>query len=203
MNHRHIFAIIILVALCLYSGGQLAAYRTEKQRPFIDLIDLLLMYSSFGDWFTGAEPDSPIYWHTRGLKWQNHTAIRDGEVVVTVNGKPFSVGTNEKMPLLWKIRLNGWRTGIGKVEITSPHGVSVDLEREMEKRGIDYVLVRACPKSETTRAKRLYKMKAVSWLYYESGCLEDMCGVRLELFPVHRKKPDEVLELVPETCGKK
>ncbi len=204
MNYRHLFAGIMAVVLCLCCIGLSSAYRTENQRPFIDLIDLLLMYISPTEWSTGAEPDSPIYWHTRGIKWLEKTAIREGEVVITIDGKPFSVGTNEKMPVLWSIRLNGSRTGIGTVEITSPHGVSIDLEQEMGKRGIDYELVRASPSSEATRAKRLYKMKPApaSWLYCESGCSEDTCGVKLKLFPGSHRVPAEVFEfeLVPERC---
>lgn len=212
MTYRFFFVIVIAIVLLLGCIGPSQASQTDKERPFIDLIDLLLMYIPpdpriSSSWFTGAWPDSPIYWHTRGIRWveELQTHIRDGEVVVTIDGKPAYVGTQNSMPVLWKIRLNGPRAGIYGVELRSPNGVFIDLEQEMDRRQLVYELQRTCPKGEANKGKRLYKIgsptKQAAWLYYEWGCSQDGCGVKLKLFPGAIKMPDEASELVPETCG--
>jgi hypothetical protein len=160
----------------------------------IDLIDLISIYlpppsAHFQAWKSGANYRSPINWKTEGIRWmkERKTFIREGQVVVTVSGKPICVLRRYWEPSIWRITLFGPRAGILGVEIETTVGSEgLALEAEMAKRQIVHKLYKCDTQGGGSTGERLYYIQAnnkePAWLYYEWSCGSGGCGYNLKLF---------------------
>lgn len=120
---------------------QIVVEQSEKQsdsdfrlplRPLglYDLINLFtpdqnLDYSLY-DWKTEAN-NSAINWLTHGVEMGEHEFYREGETVVSVNGKVIQCLDKKTYPCKWGIVLSGVRNGYTSFEISSVQ--SQELEK--------------------------------------------------------------------------
>lgn len=95
-----------------------------------ELIELFVPDQSFDynlyDWKTEAN-NSAINWLTHGIKMGEHEFYREGETVVSVNGKVIQCLDKNTYPCKWGIVLSGVRNGYTSFEISSVQ--SQELEK--------------------------------------------------------------------------
>lgn len=99
--------------------------RKEADAKLIDFYDLVNLFTpnekldySLYDWKTEAN-NSAINWLTHGVEMGEHEFYREGETVVSVNGKVVQCLDKKTYPCKWGILLSGVRNGYTSFEISS------------------------------------------------------------------------------------
>lgn len=110
------------------------SYSKTKRIDLYDLINLFtpdkkLDYNLY-DWKTGANNKS-INWLTSGVEMGEHEFYREGEAIVSINGKVLECLEKTTQPCKWGIVLDGVRNGYTSFEISSV------TSQELEQLTID------------------------------------------------------------------
>jgi hypothetical protein len=176
----------------------------DAKRPMIDLVDLMSLFMipasvlySVLPWETGAQPGSPIEWKTDGIEWRQPAKadLREGEAIVTIDGKPLCRLRKYIEPAPWTIALMGSRAGVHQIQITPQAECTVPLEAQLHKRNISLELYRCDPKPFASEEKKIYSIKAPNkkraWLYIDVGCGSGGCSCTLTLF-LNQTEADQV-----------
>jgi hypothetical protein len=203
---KHFFLSILVCLLFSLAAFAGEGKQCERKRPFIDLFDLLALYmlpasaqpGGAPSWWTGAQPDSPIEWHTSGVK----DGKREGEVVVTIDGKPIYAPKGPVKPTSWVIILIGERSGIRQIDLsprTSGFADSFDLEDEFRKRRISFELYKWDGHGWASHSEKIYKIEVLekkpAWLYYVWSCGSAGCWSRFQVF-LNKDDADKLPNLV-------
>jgi len=200
-----------IIILLLFSNGSLAGeHSTERERPSIDLFNLMSHYMvpdsgsyEVPSWWIGSQPGFAIEWKTSGAEWDKklNASVRWGEVMVTINGKPLCVLKKYVEPVPWKIRLLGAHAGIRRVDILCPTSLPLnfEFENELRKRTISFELYKCDPERQASIGERIYRIrfsnKQPLWLHYNWGCGSGGCSGDFTLF-LSKEDADEVPNLV-------
>lgn len=118
--------ILVTVLTFLYTGQKdgYASELTSKTYP-IELYDLIYLFTpdqkldyNLYDWKTEANNQS-INWLTSGVNMGEHEFYREGEAIVSINGKVLECLENTSQPCKWDIVLRGVRNGYLSFDISS------------------------------------------------------------------------------------
>ncbi len=196
----------VLFAVTVFGGER---KECEVKRPFIDLWDLMTLYmipaltphNRALSWWTGAQPDSPIEWKTCGVEDDK----REGEVIVTIDGKPLHVLKKYVEPAKWPITLAGSRSGIDQVELMSPFapfasmGCEFDFETQLRKRRVPFKLYRWDGRGAASYYERVYEIEAPHkkpvWIHHVWSCGSAGCSASFHIF-LNKEAADNIPDLV-------
>ena len=127
---------LVLTFLC---AGQQNGYALESvsKTNSIELYDLINLFTpdkkldyNLYDWKTQANNKS-INWLTSGVEMGEHEFYREGEAIVSINGKVLECLEKTTQPCKWGIVLDGVRNGYTSFEISSV------TSQELEQLTID------------------------------------------------------------------
>jgi len=175
--------------------------QTESEQPnSLEMVDLLKLFmpSAGTDyllpWHIGAEPGSPIDWHTSGIEnspsWGAYLGSyhRRGEVVLTINGDVTHHVLRESLvPGTWDIYLFGPRIGVTSVSIRS------DLSHELVRpssslltTSLSFLEYRCSESARATGGNIVSRMEAPNkrpvWVEEWWSCGSGGCSYTLNLF---------------------
>lgn len=199
-----------VASLVVLAAVALAAERKEcePKHPSIDLCDLIMLYMipatdpphSALSWMTGAGCDSPVEWKTTGTGGGK----REGQVIVTIDGKPLRLLKKYVVPAPWNITLIGDRWGIREMHLSSPGGGPTlsdefDLEDKLRKREILFKPYKWDGRDRASHKEMMYQLEATNkkpaWLQYTFSCGSAGCSGWFNLF-LHKSDADKVPNLV-------
>jgi len=207
-NLKKLVTIFIIIGILFFYNSAYSNQRRPEydKKHFIDLFKLISLFlipasASYNvqSWFTGADPTSPIEWKTSGIEWnENRKAfIREGEVIITISGKPLYTLQKYVEPSPWKITLIGAHAGISQLDISPQTSWNLDLELELRKNAA-FNLYKCDPEQMASMGQRIYEInvpdKKTAWLYYEWSCGSGGCGGNLRIF-LFKKDADKIPEL--------
>ena len=187
---------LILSLICFHVPSAGAAPKKPLAQRMVDWYTLLESFAlSAGSdatgqtWDARTEPGSPVAWVTDGIETRKGCEIfcRDGEVIVTVNGRPTKVLRQTWQNAPWNITLAGPRAGVDKIELSpSVMDDRFDLIGDLQERNIP-VRVIACDEENrnsggTVLAKVSPAGKRPFWLLSEWSCGAQFCTNQVTMF---------------------
>jgi hypothetical protein len=130
--------MLVAVLTFLFTGQNNGfALESASKTYSIELYDLIKLFTpdkkldyNLYDWKTGANNKSVI-WLTSGVEMGEHEFYREGEAIVSINGKVLECLENASQPCKWDIVLHGVRNGYLSFDISSV------TSQELEQLTID------------------------------------------------------------------
>lgn len=156
-NNAKVFfvaSVTIFIVLTFLCAGQKNGYALESvsKTNSIDLYDLINLFTpdkkldyNLYDWKTEANNKS-INWLTSGVEMGEHEFYREGETIISINGKVLECLENTLQPCKWDIVLHGVRNGYLSFDISSVTSQELEIltidqlfkNRKFEARIITY-----------------------------------------------------------------